>query len=123
MDGGTSFYTVTPCRLVDTRTGGGPLSGGPNEATFQAAGLCGIPETARALAVNVTAVAPSASGDLLLFRSSTSFTEASSLSFVPGRDRASNTVVRLGDGSFDVVVFPELNVTVHLVVDVSGYYE
>ncbi|MFL6203347.1 MAG: ELWxxDGT repeat protein, partial [Thermoanaerobaculia bacterium] len=42
VDGGLSFYTVAPCRLVDTRTGPGPLSGGYNPTTFEAAGHCGI---------------------------------------------------------------------------------
>ncbi|MFL6201851.1 MAG: ELWxxDGT repeat protein [Thermoanaerobaculia bacterium] len=124
VDGGLSFYTVTPCRLVDTRTGPGPLSGGYNPTTFEAAGHCGIPETAQALAVNVTAVAASGSGQVLLFRGGTDLvTDASSLSFTPGRDRASNTTVRLGGGAFNVVVSPEFDLTVHLIVDVSGYFE
>jgi ELWxxDGT repeat protein len=122
VDGGMSFYTVTPCRLVDTRTSGGPLTGN-DPVTFDAAGLCGIPETAQALAVNVTAVDPSLPGDLTLFRATTFAPDTSSLSFTPGRIRSNNATVRLGDGAFSVRALPEFSMSVHLVVDVSGYYE
>ncbi|MEA2560133.1 MAG: hypothetical protein QOH06_1637 [Acidobacteriota bacterium] len=122
VDGGASFHTVTPCRLLDTRAGGGPLSGS-SPVTFDAAGLCGIPETAQALAVNVTAVDPSIPGSLTLFRAGTGFTGTTTLSFTPGRIRANNATVRLGGGAFSVVVIPELDMSVHLIVDVTGYYE
>jgi len=122
VDGGLSFYTVQPCRLVDTRSGG-PLTGGYEGYSFPAAGFCGIPETAKALAVNVTTVGASGHGQLLLFRSGTKFTAASSLPFVPGKDRACSAMIRLGDGAFKAVIIPEFNMSVHLVVDVNGYYE
>lgn len=123
VDGGLDFYTVAPCRLVDTRQGPGPLSGGYQPATFDAAGLCGIPETAQALAVNVTALDASNPGDLVLFRAGTNFPGTSTISFVPGRARANNAVVRLGGGAFSVLAFPEFNLSVHMIVDVTGYYE
>ncbi len=65
------FYSLTPCRLVDTRNGNGP-SGGPALVggavrTFPVAGLCGVPADAIAVAVNVTVVLPSSLGNLILF--------------------------------------------------------
>jgi ELWxxDGT repeat protein len=117
VDGGLSFYTVTPCRLVDRS----PLSGG-SPATFDAAGLCGIPETAQALAVNVTTVDPSLPGHLLLYRAATNPPGTSSLSFTPGRVQANNATVHLGGGAFSVMAFPEA-LTVQVIVDVTGYYE
>ena len=68
---GTDFYTVTPCRLVDTRGVAGP-SGGPNLSPkesrgFGAAGQCGVSTAAEAVAVNVTVV-PSGTGHLSFAR-------------------------------------------------------
>ena len=53
---GTDFYTVTPCRMLDTRAGAPLASGVP--LLVSAAGACGIPANARAVAVNVTTIAP-----------------------------------------------------------------
>jgi hypothetical protein len=56
-----SFYTVTPCRLFDTRQTG-PALGANTVRTFDAGGVCGIPLTARAVTVNITSVAPHTRG-------------------------------------------------------------
>lgn len=56
------FYTVPPCRVADTRTGP-PLASGESRV-FPVAGLCGIPPTARAVAVNLLSVAPTGAGNL-----------------------------------------------------------
>src|SRR5262249_8103078 len=62
----TSFYTLAPCRVVDTRGAPGPM-GGPalvanGERTFVIAGQCGIPATARVVAFNFTVTEPTALG-------------------------------------------------------------
>jgi ELWxxDGT repeat protein len=121
VDGSADFYTVAPCRIMDTRQQGGPLAGG-QPRTFDAAGFCGIPETAQALAVNVTAVGPDGSGYLVLYRATTPLPGTSTLSFLPGSTRSNNAMVHLGGGAFTAVAYPESR-TVHLAVDVSGYYE
>src|SRR5262245_26862379 len=53
----TSFFTVDPCRVADTRSPDGP-SGGPalpanSSRSFPVTGLCGIPTTAKAVAINL----------------------------------------------------------------------
>ena len=121
VDGSADFYTLTPCRIVDTRLQGGPLAGGLAR-TFDAAGLCGIPDTAQAIAVNVTAVAPDGSGYLVLYRATTQVPGTSNLSFIPGTTRSSNAMVHLGGGAFTAIAHPESR-SVHVVVDVSGYFE
>src|SRR5262249_27019563 len=66
---GASFYTLTPCRIADTRNAAGPWGGPALSAaavrSFVLAGRCGIPVTARAVALNVT-VTQGASGPGLL---------------------------------------------------------
>ena len=65
------FYTVTPCRVADTRTvPTGPRPGPPDRGADPGlpghGGLWG-PGDARAVAANVTVVSPSAAGYLTLF--------------------------------------------------------
>jgi hypothetical protein len=71
-----NFFTLAPCRLIDTRNAMGPY-GGPAlmagaDRTFTLAGQCGIPVTARAVSVNVAVTAPSAAGNLRLYPAGTS---------------------------------------------------
>ena len=121
VDGSADFHTVPPCRIVDTRQQGGPLTGG-QPRTIDAAGLCGIPETAQALAVNVTAIAPDGAGYLVFHRATTQVPGTSTLTFTPGNTRSNNATLHLGGGAFTALAYPPSR-TVHLAVDVSGYYE
>jgi len=111
------FYTVPPCRLVDTRSGS-PLAAGVL-ASFPAAGSCGIPADAQALAVNLTAVDPSAAGYLRVFPSGAPLPTARNVSFAALQRRASASIVALG-------VAGEINAwstsATHLLVDVTGYF-
>lgn len=66
-----AFYTVTPCRVLDTRNPNGPY-GGPAlsagaDRTFVLAGQCGIPPTATQVAANLAVTQPTALGHLTLF--------------------------------------------------------
>jgi glucose/arabinose dehydrogenase len=125
--GPQSYYTVVPCRLVDTRRPPGPR-GGPalvagSTRTFPVAGECGIPSTARALALNVTVTGPTAAGNLRLHSSDELPTATSTINFGAGKTRANNAQVRL-DGSGSVSVFCSMaGGTAHLVLDVVGFFE
>jgi len=111
------FYTLTPCRLVDTRSGS-PLAAGIG-ATFPAAGSCGIPAEARALAVNVTAVDASTAGSLTVFPSGAPLPTARNVSFGTLQRRASASIVALGVGG-EIEAWS--SIAAHLVVDVTGYF-
>ena len=128
---GLAFRTVFPCRLLDTRNDAGPL-GGP---AIQAAGTddrqfpllsagCGIPADARAIAANVTVVVPAAAGNLLVYPADLhELPAASSISFPAGRTRAAMSVLTLpSDGSGLVGARNSSEGTVHLIIDVSGYF-
>lgn len=62
------FYTVTPCRIVDTRSANGPTGGPPLLANtsrdFPIVGFCGIPGTAKAAALNLAIINATAAGNL-----------------------------------------------------------
>jgi hypothetical protein len=118
------FFSLAPCRLVDTRTSTPPPLSGGTSRTFPAAGLCGIPPTAKALAVNVTATLPTVGGDLRLYPAASPLPLASAISYRIGQTRAAQTLVGLnGDGDFSVRCDQPGGSTVHVILDVAGYFE
>jgi Tol biopolymer transport system component len=124
---GRDFFTLTPCRLLDTRQGGqGPVLSSGLRRIVLAKGACGIPDTARAIAVNLTVVQPSAGGYLTLHAGDLGPEMTSSLNFAAGQIRTNNAIVPLafdGTGTLGVTPLVAGNGTVHLIVDVSGYFE
>jgi ELWxxDGT repeat protein len=120
LDGGADFYTLEPCRLLDTRTSSGALTGG-SPRTVQVAGTCGIPVDAVAIAVNLTAITPTAAGSLVVHAAGIPAPETSSVSFGQGQTRANNALVTLGlDG---IEILADLPGQAHLTLDVNGYFK
>lgn len=124
---GTRFYTLTPCRVVDTRNPAGPTGGpeliGFSTRTFPIAGQCGVPADAVSAAVNVTVVVPSAGGNLRIFPSGITPPEVSTINFRTGQVRANNAVLGLtGPTAGSVDVFADLPGTTHFLIDVTGYF-
>ncbi len=123
----TGFNAVAPCRVLDTRNAagalGGPQIGAGGSRTFTVTGVCGIPAGAVAISANLTAVAPAATGGVLVYPSGLlAAPSASTISVRAGRTRANNTLVYLGsDGS--VVVNNSSPGTLDLVLDVNGYFQ
>jgi uncharacterized repeat protein (TIGR01451 family) len=123
----TSFYTLQPCRLLDTRlpdgTHGGPALEANADRVFLLGSRCGIPSTARAVSVNLTVTQPSAQGHLRLYPAGTPLPLVSSVNYVAGQTRANNAVVLLnGLGEIAVRCTQDSGIA-HLVLDVNGYFE
>jgi hypothetical protein len=124
----TGFYTLTPCRVVDTRNPNGPR-GGPALAassvrTFPITGVCGIPASARSVSFNVTVVTPAAAGHLGTFPGNAMPLGTSTVSFTAGRIRASSAVLLLAtDGAGTLGVQNGSAGAVHLILDVNGYFQ
>jgi hypothetical protein len=126
-----TFVPIVPCRLVDTRPAEqfnvGPRDTplGPADTHVQqvtgANGACTIPADATGVALNVTAVEPTAASYFTAFPSDAARPTVSNLNFLPGSPPTPNKVdVRLSaDGQ---VSFFNLAGEVHLVADVAGYY-
>ena len=120
------FYTVTPCRVVDTRLAAGPL-GGPGMVAmttrdFPIAGNCGIPVSAKAAVLNVTVTASSSYGDVRLFPSGGA-ASASTLNWNAGRTRANNAVIPFGTGGNITVWCVMPSGATHVLIDVAGYFQ
>jgi hypothetical protein len=124
------FYALTPCRLVDTRGPDGPLGGpaldaaGGPDRSFTVSSSCGIPREATSLSVNVTAVGGSGAGGLEIYPGDGALTGTSTISFSAGQTRANNAQIQIAtDGSGTIKVDNASSGTVHLVLDVNGYFE
>ena len=123
-----SFYTVTPCRMIDTRnaTGsyGGPALAASASRIFVAAGQCGIPSSATAISVNVTATATTAPGFYALYPGNGFPFGTSALSFAANQTLAGATVIELatdGTGTFGVV--NGSSGSAQFLLDVNGYFQ
>jgi plastocyanin len=121
---GRNFFSVAPCRVLDTRPASA-LTSGLNGPYVLVEGICGIPPTAKAVSLNVTITQPTASGDLRLFPAGTgSAPLASTINYRAGQTRANNAIVSLGvSGDISVQCDQAIGTSVHLIIDVNGYSE
>jgi hypothetical protein len=122
-----NYFSVTPCRVLDTRGpagdyGGPALVAGQSRA-FTLAGRCGIPASATAVAVNLTVTQPSAQGNLRLYPAGAALPNTSSLNYVSGQTRANNAIVGLGPAGALAIRCSQGAGTAHVVLDVTGYFE
>ncbi len=121
---GGRLFTLAPCRVLDTRNDTAMIDGVPRDVAFH--GVCGIPPTARALAANVTVTQPTLPGYVSVFPADTAATAATVVHFGAGRTRASTTIIKLsGDGTGHARIEATVPTggTVHVIVDVSGYFD
>lgn len=120
------FFTVIPCRVLDTRTATGP-SGGPALAagairTFPVANICNIASSARAIVANLTVTNAGADGSLQAYAGGDPPPTSNSLSFRAGVTRANNGIIRLGaDGS--VAIWCLSTQGTDVILDVTGFFE
>jgi hypothetical protein len=123
--GGLCYFTVTPCRAFDSRSGS-PLASG-TQVAVQAGGTCGVPMSARAVSVNLTVVGPTGNGFLSVYPDAAGGPPTTStLNFASGQTRANNVVSGLaagGQGTFIVVPDVGGGGTVNVIVDVNGYFQ
>jgi hypothetical protein len=124
----TGFYTVTPCRVIDTRNPAGPRGGPALQAnaarTFTVTGVCNIPAGAKAISANVTVVAQAGSGSFTFYPGNAFPLGTNNLSFPAGANRAGASILALstnGTGTIGVTNFSAVNH--HLILDVNGYFQ
>ena len=113
------FVPITPCRVNDTRTYYlGQLEGGSSR-DFAISGTCGVPATAQAYALNVTAVPAGPLGYLTVWPTGMFQPLASTLNSLDGRVKSSAAIVPAGtQGSISVFASNATDV----VLDIDGYF-
>jgi len=148
-DGPFQFHSLTPCRIVDTRNafltvgGYGPALPATGSTTtdvarvFPVGGNCGVPLTAKAVTLNVTAVNPTNTGRFTVYPAGIATPTVSTINFPVGTSALANgAIVPLATApvacpagytpaNCDLAVMPFIvgGGSVHLVLDVTGYFE
>jgi hypothetical protein len=93
---GSRYSTLNPYRILDTRTGPGPL-GPAGTRSVQVTGRGGVPASGvSAVALNVTVTNPTAAGYLTAWPGSGARPLASNLNYVAGQTVANMVVVKVG---------------------------
>jgi hypothetical protein len=121
------FYTLTPCRLVDTRVASfgadGPpfLSAGATRAfPITSSASCSVPTSAAAYSLNITAIPKNTLGILTIWPTGSALPNASILNvYSPGTVVANAAIVAAGtNGSINVFATDQTD----LVIDINGYF-
>ncbi len=122
------YYTVAPCRLLDTRRaedGAAPMpSGSDGILDVDAVTECAVSPLATAVALNVTAVDPTGLGHLQVFSADLASPPPTSVvNFDAGQVRANNALVAVSsDGRIKIRPAVSGNGSTHVIVDVTGYF-
>ncbi len=123
------FFTLTPCRVYDTRNASGPDAGAPSLSggetrTIPLVGRCSVPATAKALSLNVTVAGPGMPGHLTLYPADLgSVPLASTINYRSGQTRANNAVVKLALDGTGVKVLNGSAGPSDVILDVDGWFE
>jgi hypothetical protein len=115
----SSYVSVTPARVADTRTSS-PLAGGATLNVQVTGGTSGVPAGAVAAVLNVTAVDPTAAGFLTVFPEGTTMPTVSNLNFAAGT--VVPNLVTVGLSATGMVSIYLNTGSTDVVVDVEGYY-
>jgi alpha-tubulin suppressor-like RCC1 family protein len=130
---GSLYVPVTPCRLVDTRSGS-PLGaagarplriGGAGPGFTQqggSAGGCTIPEDATAVEVSLTAVDVTGVGFSRLWPGDRTEPGAAALNFGPGQNTTNSGTVALSRSGLVDLAVRNYSPQSRYIVDVLGYY-
>lgn len=121
LGSGSGYNPLTPARVLDTRNGTG--SNGPVRAsgtvrlqipTWQ------VPASATAVVLNVTAVAPTSGGDLIVYPDGQSRPTTSNVNFPAKANVPNLVVVPITDGMIDFYL--QSSGSAQVVADLEGYF-
>jgi hypothetical protein len=113
-----SLYTLTPCRVLDTRQTTGLFTGVLRPPVEMAASGCGIPDMAQAVVLNATVVPSGPMGYLTLWPDGQSEPTVSTLNARDGMTTSNMAIVPVTDMSVDAFASGMTN----LILDVFGFF-
>jgi len=116
------FSSLTPARILDTRSNGGALKAAESR-DLQVTGAGGVPASnVSAVVLNVTVTATTAGGYLSVYPTGTTKTTASNLNWNSAGTTIPNlVVVKVGDGG-KVSLYQSGPGTAQVIADVAGYF-
>jgi hypothetical protein len=120
----TDFYTISPCRAYDSRSGAALVSGSSTVINVVAS-ACGIPTNARVVVGNLTVVSPSGQGFVSVYPGNYPQPATATATFVGGVVLANSVILPLatdGSGTLSIALLVGNNGSSHVVLDVTGYF-
>ena len=125
--GPLQFFSIAPCRVVDTRnpngTNGGPAFGSGTQRTFAVKGNCGVPTTAKAVSINLTVANATAASFLTIWPAGGTRPVVSTINFTQNDPSLANgAIVGLAATAADLSVFNSSG-SVNVIIDVTGYFQ
>jgi hypothetical protein len=115
-----AFYPLTPCRVLDTRTGGKYLHGG-QQYGYQITDICNVPTSAAAYSLNFTAIPHEPLGYLTVWPAGQEQPVTSLLNAPTGTITANAGIIPAGmqgQNNIDVYALDDTD----LLIDVNGYF-
>jgi hypothetical protein len=125
----TQLFTLTPCRVADSRQPGNSTYGGPKyvaneQRTITFHGVCGVPATAKAVSLNVTVVEGTTAGILRVFAAGDGPPLAQVVLWKAFQTRANNAIAALSsNGTGRLTVQNASAGQVHVILDINGYFQ
>jgi hypothetical protein len=129
---GTGYSTLTPNRILDSRTSNGAMLGGltaGTHKTFQVTGRAAgdssknVPSSAVAVTGTLTVTGQTKAGYISLGPDALDVPATTSLSFPVGDNRATGITVKLGaGGTLSVVFAAAAGAKVQVIFDVTGFF-
>ena len=120
VSGASAYTAVSPFRLADSRTSfriTKVLANTPKK--IRVAGVAGIPLDATALSANFTAIAAPGAGHLTVYNCTATRPTASTLNYYAGETVPNAGLFPLSSAGELCLFSPQ---TIHLVIDVTGYF-
>ena len=117
-----SYYALTPCRVIDTRTTDAPAIPAATSRDFDVTGKCGIPTGAKAVTLNVTVVSPTCGAFLTLYPSGITRPQVATINFATGDTVGNGAIVPVSTNTNDLSIYNQCGTT-NVVVDVTGYFQ
>ncbi len=114
--GGQALFTMTPCRVLDTRNSGGLMNG--MLTVNMTSSSCGIPSSAEAFVLNATVVPTGGLGYLTLWPENEVQPVVSTLNADDGVIASNMAIVPTTNGSIDAFS----SSATQLILDISGYF-
>jgi hypothetical protein len=114
--GGLQLYAITPCRVLDTRSGSGAFTGELTVNVIDSS--CKPNSAAKAYVSNATVIPPAALGYLTLWPNDEAQPTVSTLNAPNGLITSNMAIVPTSNGSIDAYA----NDKTQLLLDISGYF-
>lgn len=132
---GAYYVPTVPCRVLDTRAGGGGILDNGVTRNYRAAGTgwefalqggrpdgCGLPDGSAAAAVTVTAVSPLGTGYARVWPNDGAAPSATFLNFTKNQGITNSGAIKLASaGALDLSI-KNFGGPSHYIIDVQGYF-